>query len=243
MTLEIDPAAPLWVTLAADALRYLHISGGAVGMISGAAALLFEKGGRAHRRAGDVFLVSMLVMAGIGAGVAPFLPERVSVLGGLMAFYLVATGWLTVWRPAGTVGRLETVAFAASLSLVALTATLGWMAANSPTGTLDGQPWQAFVLFGVIAPLAAFGDLRLLLKGGVTGAPRIARHLWRMCAALFIAVASYFLGQPDFLPGLIRGTAWVFVPPLGTLLVMAYWLVRVRWRRSSRNPRPSLVGA
>ena len=234
MTLEIDPAVPLWLMLTTDPLRYLHIGGGALGMISGAAALLFRKGGRAHRRAGDVFLVSMLIMAGIGAGVAPFLPERVSVLGGLMAFYLVATGWLTVWRPAGTVGRLEAIAAAGSVGLVVLTATFGWMAANHPTGTLDGQPWQAFVLFGVMAPLAAIGDLRLLRRGGVAGARRIARHLWRMCMALFIAVGSYFLGQPDFLPELIRGTAWVFVPPLATLLLMVYWLVRVRWWRRSR---------
>jgi hypothetical protein len=190
-----------------------------------------------------VFLVSMLSMAGIGAGVAPFLPERVSILGGLMAFYLVATAWLTVWRPAGTLGRLEAVSLAASIGLVAMTAVLGGMAANHPTGTLDGQPWQAFLLFSVMAPLAAIGDVRLLLRGGITGAQRIARHLWRMCTALFIAATSYFLGQPDFVPVLMRGTAWVFVPPLATLLVMGYWLVRVQWRRSTPNSAASLVSA
>jgi hypothetical protein len=231
MTLEIDPAAPLWMRLAADALLHLHIGGGAVGLVSGTAALVLRKGGRAHRLAGDVFLASMLIMAGIGASVAPFLPERVSILGGLMTFYLVATAWLTVWRPAGTVGRLDAAALAASIGLVVLTAALGGMAATDPTGTLDGQPWQAFVLFGVMAPLAAIGDLRLLLRRGIAGAQRIARHLWRMCTALFIAAASYFLGQPDFVPEPMRGTAWVFVAPLATLLVMGYWLVRVRWRR------------
>lgn len=237
MSLEIDPAAPLLVTMGADALRYLHIGGGAVGMVSGAAALVFHKGGRAHRLAGDVFVVSMLIMAGIGAGVAPFLPERVSVLGGLMTLYLVATAWLTVWRPPGAAGRLEAVALMASIGLLTLTATLWWMAASHPSGTLDGQPWQAFVLFGIMTPLAAVGDLRLLRRGGITGAARLARHLWRMCAALFIAVGSYFLGQPDFLPGLIRGTGWVYVPPLATLLVMTYWLARVRWRARRRDPR------
>jgi uncharacterized membrane protein len=234
MTLEIDPAAPLYVKLAADTLLYLHIGGGAVGLVSGTAALVFRKGGRAHRLAGAVFVAAMLVMAGIGAGVAPFLPERISILGGLMAFYLVATAWLTVWRPPATAGRLETVALAAAIGLVVLTATLGWMAANDPTGTLDGQPWQAFVLFGVMAPLAAGGDLRLVLRGGIAGGQRIARHLWRMCMALFIAAASYFLGQPDFVPWPMRGTAWVYVPPLATLLVMAYWLVRLK--RAARYP-------
>jgi hypothetical protein len=35
--------------------------------------------------------------------------------------------------------------------------------------------------------LAAAGDLRMLLRGGLFGAQRIARHLWRMCFGLFIA--------------------------------------------------------
>lgn len=246
MTLEIDPAAPLWIKVAADALLYLHIGGGALGLVSGTAALIFRKGGRAHRFAGRVFVGSMLVMAGIGAGVAPFLPERISILGGLMAFYLVATAWLTVRRAPGKAGRLEAVALTSAIGLVMLTSALGWMAARDPTGTLDGQPWQAFVLFGVVAPLAAGGDLRLLLRGGIAGSGRIARHLWRMCMALFIAAASYFLGQPDFVPWPMRGTAWVHVPPLATLAVMAYWLVRVRgpafatwsrWRPEVSSPR------
>jgi uncharacterized membrane protein len=36
-----------------------------VGIISGAVALLSRKGGRLHRVAGTVFLVSMLIMAAI----------------------------------------------------------------------------------------------------------------------------------------------------------------------------------
>jgi uncharacterized membrane protein len=228
MTLEIDPAAPLWVKLAADALLYLHIGGGAVSLVSGTAALVFRKGARAHRVAGRVFVGAMLVMAGIGAGVAPFLPERLSILGGLATFYLVATAALTVWRPPGHAGRLEAVALAAAIGLAGLTVTLGWMAANDPTGTLDGQPWQGLVLFAFILTFATSGDLHLVLRGGISGAGRIARHLWRMCAALFIAATSFFLGQPDFVPWPLRGTAWVHVPPLATLIVMAYWLVRFR---------------
>lgn len=235
MTLEIDPAASQWVHFAADAVLYLHIGGGAVAMAAGTAALVFRKGGGAHRLAGRTFLVSMLIMAGIGAGVAPFLPERASILGGLMACYLVATAWLTVWRPAGTAGRAEAAALAASTGLVVMTVAFGLMAINHPSGTLDGQPPQAFILFGIMAPLAALGDLRLVLARGIRGAGRIARHLWRMCMALFIAVTSYFLGQPDFLPPFMRGTAWVYVPSLATLAVMTYWLVRVRFVQRLRT--------
>lgn len=231
MILEVDPAAPLAVRLATDALLYLHIGGGGVGLVFGTAALALPKGGRAHRLAGNVFFVSMLIMSGIGAGVAPFLPERASVLGGLVTFYLVATAWITVRRPAGTIGRLEVVGFFVALGLTATALILSVMAANSPTGTLDGQPWQGFVLFNIIAPLAAAGDLKLLLRRGIAGAQRIARHLWRMCTALFIAAASFFIGQPDSLPAFLQESSLRFVPPLVVLLAMTYWLIRVRFAR------------
>jgi hypothetical protein len=206
--------------------------------VSGAAALAFRKGGPVHRLAGRVFVAAMLAMAAVGAGVAPFLPERLSILGGLATFYLVATAALTVWRPPGRAGRLEVIALAAAIGLAGLTVTLGWMAANDPTGTLDGQPWQGLVLFAVILAFATGGDLRLVLRGGISGAGRIARHLWRMCAALFIAATSFFLGQPDFVPWPLRGTAWVYLPPLAALLVMGYWLVRLRLGRSSPSMGP-----
>ena len=41
----------------------VHIAAGTLSVLAGAAALLFRKGGRAHRAAGSVFVVSMTVMA------------------------------------------------------------------------------------------------------------------------------------------------------------------------------------
>jgi hypothetical protein len=40
--------------------------------------------------------------------------------------------------------------------------------------------------------LAAAGDVRVLRFGLPRGGPRLARHLWRMCFALFIAAGSFF---------------------------------------------------
>lgn len=54
MTLQVPAGSPWWLELAADALLFLHIAGGAVGLLSGAAALIARKGGRAHRIAGVV---------------------------------------------------------------------------------------------------------------------------------------------------------------------------------------------
>ena len=57
-------------------LVLIHIAGGSAALLAGAAALLLRKGGRLHARAGTVFFVSMLVLAGTGTWIAALAPER-----------------------------------------------------------------------------------------------------------------------------------------------------------------------
>ena len=64
-----------------------------------------------------------------------------------------------------------------------------------PKGMLDGEPSQIGYVFAVVALIAAASDFSMIHRGGLAGAPRIARHLWRMCLALFIAWGSA-AGQP-----------------------------------------------
>jgi hypothetical protein len=84
-----------------------------------------------------------------------------------------------------------------------------------------------------VALLAAAGDIRMLLTHNMQWTHRIARHLWRMCFALWIAVASFFLGQSDEFPEALRIMPLLCTPVLLVLLLMFYWLVRVlftQWR-------------
>ncbi len=60
-------------------------------------------------------------------------------------------------------------------------AIYGLEVANSQTGSKDGYPAGAYFIFGSVALLFAAGDVRMLVRGGISGAQRIARHLWRMC--------------------------------------------------------------
>lgn len=190
MILEVSPASSGLVRAAAEAILILHISGASLGLLSGAVALSVRKGGRLHRIAGNVFFVSMLTMTAIGACVAPFLPQpqRGSAIGAIITFYLVATSWATVRRKEGTAGRLEIGALLVAIGAASADVMLGLQAANSPTGMLEGVPTPAYFVFASIAGLAAAGDLHMILRGGLRGAQRIARHLWRMCLALLIAM-------------------------------------------------------
>lgn len=237
--LQVPAEAPFLVRAGADALLALHIGGGGVGMVSGAVALTARKGGPIHRAAGNVFFVAMMSMAGVGGLVAPFLADRVSTLAGFLTFYLVVTAWLTGRRRPGRIERLEMAAAIVPLTAIVLGLTFARMAAASPDGMLDGTPPQANYLFVTVGVIALAGDLHLMLRRGLAGAARIARHVWRMCVSLFIAAGSFFLGQQQVLPKAWHGSPLLFIPVLAPILAMLFWLGHTWWvgrRRHSATP-------
>jgi hypothetical protein len=80
--------------------------------------------------------------------------------------------------------------------------------------------------------LAAAGDIRMLARGGISGRPRIARHLWRMCFGLFIATGSFFLGQQQVFPAFLRGSIFLTILAVLPFPLMIYWLIRIRFRNA-----------
>lgn len=236
MIIHLSPDAPFLLRAAAASALVLHISGGVVGLISGTVALASRKGARLHRVSGDVFFVSMLIAYGMGAATAPFLGQWSNVFGGLFSAYLVATSWATVMRPAGRIGRFETGVVLVPLSAMAATLWFGWVGAHSPRGLIQGVPFQAALVISALAGFAAGLDLRVIWRGGVSGADRIARHLWRMCTGLLFAAASFFIGQPQVFPPPLRGSPILFLPVLAIIAAMIFWLVRVRFTGAFRGP-------
>jgi uncharacterized membrane protein len=238
MNLQVSPDAPPILHVAAAALLALHISGGAVGIVSGFAAMALRKGGRLHRLAGGVFFVAMLTMAGIGAAVAPFLPSQQwsNTLAGTFTLYLLATGWIAARRGDGQIGRFEVGALFVAVGAAAAAVTGAWTGA----GGGDGASTDGLYLFSILATLAAGGDLNLLLRRSLPRAARVARHLWRFSVALLIASGSFFLGQPKFVPPFIRDSFLVALPVLAPLALMAFWLIRVRFAPWSRRKAAAL---
>ena len=210
-------------------LRYAHISMGMLALVSGAAAMVFPKGSRPHRRSGNVFFVSMLIMASLGTVISIFItPVMANVMGGSMALYLVATAWATVIREPGQIGRFEFIAALAGLAIVVAGITFGVQASNSPKGLLHGSPAVFYFVFASAALVATAMDVRMLARGGLTGAARTSRHLCRMCLAMFMATASFFLGQARLFPAGVRESGVLKIPVLLVVGALVYWLIRVR---------------
>jgi uncharacterized membrane protein len=214
----------------------VHVVSAIIGLLSGTIALCAAKGSRLHRRSGIVFGCSMLTMSLTGAGIAVFARNEGNVIAGLLTAYLVTTGWLTVRRPSPALRRAAIGAMVLAIAIGAGAFTLGLLAFASPKGTRGGIPFVVFFMFGSVALLSALGDFRMIRAGGVLrGVPRLSRHIWRMCYALWIAAASFFLGPrarvAKVLPEPLLHPALLALPVLLVLAAMAYWLWRIRNKR------------
>jgi hypothetical protein len=213
----------------------VHIAAGAVGIVSGFVSLYAAKGARLHRRAGVLFTGSMVIMGVLGAGMAAFRGELGNVIAGLLAAYMVVTGLNAVRPPTAGARRVDAGAMLAGLATGVAGVTLGVDSLAFGDGTRDGSPAAVFLVFGVIALLAGASDLRMMRSGPLRGARRLARHLWRMCFALFLAAGSFFLGQADVIPKPLRILPLLTAVSLLPLAAMLYWLWRVRRRPLHRD--------
>ena len=217
----------------------VHILAGILALLFGYVALAATKGATVHRKSGLFFVASMVVLSLTGALVALLNASTISIVAGLLTFYFVTTSLLTVRRRSAETARLDTAAmlFAVAIAMLAL-----------PIGVLtlrEGRPEAIpMFIFGALGLLAAKGDRQMIRERGIRGNRRIARHLWRMCFAMWVAAASFFWGPPGRVPGIINIPALLPIPVLAPIAVMAIWLWRLRGSRKAHNlVRVDLPGA
>lgn len=210
----------------------LHIAGGIFALVFGYVALFAAKGAPWHRKAGMGFVAAMIVMSLTGAVIAALKGDRGSIIAGSLTFYFVVSAMLTV-KPLTHARRIEAVMMVAAVILGGFAIWAGsWLAQR-------GRPEAApMFVFSAMALLGAFGDWKMLRAGGLSGSPRLTRHLWRMCFAMWVAAASFFWGPPNRVPELIRIPALLPIPVLLPIAVMLFWLWRLRSRRASPRAVP-----
>lgn len=210
----------------------IHIVAGLLSIAAGAVALYAFKGSPLHRKSGLVFVAAMLTMASTGAVIAIAKPDAGTALGGALVFYIVCTGLLTVKRTVEASRGLLTGLMLMALAIAVAELALGAAAARMPGHMLGKYPAGFYDVFSVIALLCAYGDARTLWLGRLEGARRLARHIWRMCFAMWFATTSFFLGQAKVFPEPLRHMIGVrAIPVVLVLAVMLYWLARVLLKR------------
>jgi uncharacterized membrane protein len=208
----------------------VHVLGGGLALAFGYVALFAAKGAALHRKSGTLFVVAMVAMSLSGAFIAFLNWSAVSVIAGLLTFYFVSSSLLTVRRRTHAPDWKERGAmlFAVAVAMLAFVAGIE----ASRRGRTEAAP---MFVFGIVGVLAAVGDLRMIRARGIQGPRRIARHLWRMCFAMWVAAASFFWGPPGRVPELINIPALLPIPVLLPVVTMIYWLWRLRVKAPSRG--------
>jgi hypothetical protein len=209
----------------------IHVAAGGLALILGAVALVVKKGGTVHRRSGQMFFYAMLVMGATAAMLG-------NVIGGLMSTYFVATALTTVRPASAWTRRLNVASLIMALGLAFFAIWGGVKGVTNPGLSPGGVPFRAigvmsFVLAAALLASAA-GDVRVMRFGMPRGGPRLARHLWRMCFALFIAAGSFFSIEErvaKILPAPLATGPMRLLPILLLFGAMFYWLWKVRRRR------------
>jgi hypothetical protein len=226
----------------------VHICGGTLGLLSGTAAMTFRKGSPRHVLAGRVFVAAMLTMGVFAVYLAITRHQPSNIGGGFLTVYLIGTAWLTARRRDGETSRFDWVALLIPLAIGILLWMNGIKVLRSGASSQGGVPVGMMFFMGSICLLAAAGDVRMLVRGGVLGAKRIARHLWRMCFGLFIAAGSFFMGPSNrplrllstvgvgkYLSPVLFSTPLYLILTLLPLILLIFWLVRVRFTNAYRR--------
>lgn len=218
----------------------VHVVAGSVGLLCGFIALYSAKGARLHRKSGVIFVYAMLAMAlfGVVLALSRSKAPAINIPAAVLTSYLMITALTTVRPIAGpTTARWLAVGAMLVAFGVGLTMLAWGVEAVANGGRRNGMPAFPFFMFATFGLLGAFGDLRVMRSGALKGAARLARHLWRMSIALFLAALSFSVQAASMLarseirlPGAVIALPMVLV--LGTML---YWLWRVRVRRSLRG--------
>lgn len=220
----------------ADFILYTHIIGGGLGLLAGLVASFSKKGMLTHRRAGKIFLASMLACYGIGAVVAPFLEEgqRVNFVAAILALYLLISGIQAVKLKSYIASQFNVVGLGLSVTIAALGLLFMYMGSQSETGTVDGSPPDAFFLFVLAGTLCAIGEARILIIKKLSAQGRIYRHLWRMCFSFFIASGSLFSGQIHLFPQWFANSLLPVFCSLFPLLILLYWTVKTLYKAAKK---------
>jgi hypothetical protein len=210
-----------------------HVAAGVVALLAGAGAILTEKGGARHLRAGRTYVRAMAVVVVTALPLSAVDADHFLFAIAVFSGYLVFTGYRVLGRKRPAPGEAEPLDWAAHLVMVAFgLAMLGLGAADVLAG--DGLGW-ALASFGGIGLVLAVREVRSILDPDDDPQAWFFTHIVFMGAGYIATVTAAVTVNLTMLPPLVR---WLGPTLVGTPLIVVT-TVRYRRRFESRSARPS----
>jgi len=201
------------------AILIVHILAGALALGMAGTAIGTTKGGIWHRRAGNTYVLSMLVVTLTTFALVSIRPNLFLLVIGIFSFYLVFTGWRAALLRDGCPRWPDHLGGLAMAVTALLMMGLGL---RGLVGAGGAQP-VILLVFGSIGLTMALSDWRDWRAGPVTGKARIARHLTRMLAGTIATITAAVVVNFTFLPALVT---WLGPTALITPLIF-WWNARI----------------
>ena len=213
-----------------------HVGMGLVALAAGFVAIAVRKGSKGHRRSGLVFVYTMIATSITAAGITVYQGDP-TLTAGVLTAYLIFTAYTAVSPLPAGIRRMDMGLAVLAFIIAASTYSGAFTALGRPGNQIDGVPAGMMFFLGTVVLLAAIGDVRMIRAGGIQGTRRLARHLWRMCFGLFIANGSFVaqLAMMKFLPEGARSVPMILILAATPLVVLLYWMWRVRLRQNLRG--------
>lgn len=239
--MEIQPIVRL--------LLGLHVAAGMLALVSGPMAMVLAKGGRGHRRWGQLFFWAMFVIFVSALCVLIARPNVFLLVIAILSFYSAFSGYRVLYRKRPTAsganaGRLDWAA-----ALIALVAGASFIVWGLLTLTTAPPDWLVpFAILGMVFGLSLAATALTDLRGFRQRAPD--RHWWwyyhmsRMLGAYIAAVTAFVVQNVS--PLLAPEYAWLtWVAPtaIGSPAI-SYWVrhYRQKFDRSAVNlPTPAAI--
>ncbi|WP_088331154.1 hypothetical protein [Lacimicrobium sp. SS2-24] len=215
-------------------LFFSHTISGSLALLAGLLAPFFDKKSALHRLLGTLFFYSILGLGLSGAVGAVIREVPLSMLNGLLICYLVTSSRVTIKQAPLSISKADWLLLGSVILLSLAFIAYALIASTAPSGEIGGFSWIAFLIFGGVALFCASADLMYIREGGLKGANRLIRHLWRMFFALFMSSAAFFLGQAQLIPEALRKIEFLLLPVAAVILLMLFWIIRVKVYQSTK---------
>ncbi|MYE53825.1 MAG: hypothetical protein F4X34_01330 [Chloroflexi bacterium] len=208
-------------------ILWIHIAAGSVALLTAAIALITQKGGTKHIRAGRLYAASMTLVFLTAVPLAYLGSSVFLLLIAVFSFYLVFAGWRFARNYEGNPHIVDWAAITA-MGLTGL-GMWGYAAVLMRGGN---SQWITMVLFGFIALALSVADVRFYRAAQTQSARRIARHLTNMMAGTIATITAVVVVNVDTNPVWL---GWIMPTLLITPLIV-WWNIRIA--RLGRN-RPA----
>jgi integral membrane protein len=206
----------------------VHVLSGFVGMYGGLVPLFSHKGGRAHRKWGQVFTWALGISSLTSFPLAWWRSDLFQVVVGIFSGYLTLYGYRVLRRrPGASADKVDwalSVVCCIAFAVITLMSSYFLVVAPSPEA-------RVALIFGCLGLIVAGRDLETLITKDNSFQRRVLDHMIASSLALMVAFSAFLNTQF----GRLTHLEWsldkkMLLPLLVAVPLLTYWLPR--WSRT-----------